>query len=575
MSMPFDGIVTHALTNDLKSLLTGGKINKIHQPTSTEMMISVRNNGKNHALLLSVHPSYARVHLTAEKMKNPAEPPMFCMVMRKHLQSAIIREIEQIGMDRIIAVHFTAMNEIGDKTNKTLYIEIMGRHSNVVLVNEHNGKIIDCIKHIPPFQNRYRSLLPGADYIQPPSQDKLDLREYDATAIVKKLDFNAGKLDQQLTGTIAGISKVVGQEIVHKVQLGSADAYEKQIKTLQDVLGNSDFHPTIYDGKKEHFHVLQLSHLTTHKQFDNVHDMLDAFYRDKATRDRVKQQMKDLIRLITNELNKNKRKLAIHEKTLQKADKKEDFRKKGELLTANLHTVKRGDKEVVVIDYYDPAQAEMTITLDPEKIPSENAQSFFKKYRKLSAAEEMATREISKTKQEITYLDDLLVQIDNARDEDLEDIRTELQDEGYIKRQKQKKKKKAAKPLPEKFTAHDGTTIYVGRNNKQNEYVTHKLAHKNDMWLHTLDIPGSHIIIKSNNPTEETIEQAAVLAAHYSKAQGSAAVPVDYTLVKYVKKPSGAKPGFVTYTDQKTLYVTPTEELVEALRENNKVETNT
>lgn len=567
--MPFDGIVTLEVNHQLQDILTGGKINKIHQPTTTEMIISVRNHSKNHTLLLSVHPSYARMHLTTEKMKNPAEPPMFCMVMRKHLQSAVIKEIKQIEMDRIIAVHFNAMNEIGDMTEKTLYIEIMGRHSNIVLVNEQNKKIIDCIKHIPPFQNRYRSLLPGADYIQPPSQNKLDPLKSDAASIVKKLDFNAGKLDQQLTSIIAGISRVVGKEIVHKVQLGSATAYEEEIEKLQYLLQQRDFSPAIYEGKKEDFHVLPLTHLKNSKQFDSVHEMLDAFYRDKATRDRVKQQMKDLIRFIKNELNKNTRKLDIHQKTLKKADKKEDFRKKGELLTANMHIVERGDKEVSVIDYYDPLQSEIIIKLDTEKAPSENAQTFFKKYKKLSAAEEMARKEIIKTKQEIAYLEDLLVQIEHARDEDLEDIRTELQDEGYIKKQK-KKKKKTTKPMPEKFTAHDGTPIYVGRNNKQNEYVTHKLANKNDMWLHTLDIPGSHIIIKSNNPTQETIEEAAILAAHYSKAQGSASVPVDYTQVKYVKKPSGAKPGFVTYSDQKTLYVTPTEELVQALRENNE-----
>ena len=393
----------------------------------------------------------------------------------------------------------------------------------------------------------------------------MKLLHADVLDIVHKLDFNAGKMDQQLIQHIAGISKTIGKEIVYQTHLGSQAVYADIIKKLQDTIKQSEFTPAIYMGDKEDYHVIKLTHLQTESTFDSVHQMLDSFYMNKAERDRVKQQMKDLIRLLTNEINKNKRKLTIHENTLQKADKRDDYKKLGELLTANLHLTAKGDKEITVTDYYDPEQSQISIPLSETKSPSENAQQFFKRYRKLEAAKKMAKKEIKRTKNEMRYLEDILMQIDQARDEDIQDIRAELQEEGYLKKQKAKKKK-TQKPQPERFTATDGTEIYVGRNNKQNEYVTHKMANRNDIWLHTLNIPGSHVIIKSNNPTEETLHEAARIAAHYSKAKGSASVPVDYTMVKYVKKPAGAKPGFVTYTEQKTLYVTPDQKEIEKLK---------
>ena len=281
----------------------------------------------------------------------------------------------------------------------------------------------------------------------------------------------------------------------------------------------------------------------------------------------MKQKTNDLLRLIKNELDKNKRKLDIHEKTLQEAEKAERYQKFGELLTANMHLVKKGDTEINVIDYYDPDQNEITIPLQIDKTPSENAQNYFKKYRKLQAAEEKAMIEIEKTEKEVQYLESILQQIENARPEDIEEIREELREEGYLKKQVTKKRKKD-KPMPDKYVASDGTVIYVGRNNKQNEYVTHRLANRNDIWLHTLNIPGSHVVIKSSNPSEETLFEAAQLAAYFSKARQSQSVPVDYTEIKYVKKPSGAKPGFVTYTEQKTIYVTPDEKVIEKLKSN-------
>jgi len=294
--------------------------------------------------------------------------------------------------------------------------------------------------------------------------------------------------------------------------------------------------------------------------------MLDQFYSGKAERDRVKQQSRDLHRFIKNELDKNMRKLNIHEKTIQRAQTADQYQKQGELLTAHLHLVNQGDTSITVVDYYDPDQKEMTIQLQPDQTPSENAQRLFTRYRKLSNSQKVVQREIIKTKHEISYLEQILQQLETVREADIEEIREELREEGYLRKQRKQRRRKSKKPQPEQFLSSDGTTIYVGRNNRQNEYVTHRLAHRGDTWLHTKDIPGSHVVIKSNNPSEQTLQEAAQIAAYYSKAQQSSSVPVDYTEVRHVRKPTGAKPGFVIYDHQKTLFVTPEKDMIEKLK---------
>jgi len=565
--MPFDGIVTYAVTNELKTTLIGVRINKIYQPTNSEIVITIRNQGKNHHLLASIHPNYARFHVTDDRFQNPKEPPMFCMTLRKHLSGAILEDIQQEKLERVVSFRYRQLNEIGDEEIKNVQLEIMGRHSNVLLLNADKTKIIHCLKTVPPFQNRHRSIVPGADYIAPPVQDKLDIQQTDAADFVHKLDFNKGKLDQQIVQQLGGISKVIGKEMAYQAHLGSHEAFKAQFNQLKQTITEQDFQPAIYRNKKEEFHVIPLEHLSGEKEtYPSANEMADAFFSNKATRDRVEQQAKDIRRIVNNELDKNKRKLSIHQQTLKKSRSAEEYQVQGELLTAHMHLVNKGDAEVTVIDYYDPEQKERTIPLQTDKTPSENAQQFFKKYRKLQAAETKAKKELIKTKREIKYLDDIVQQLDTARDQDILDIREELQEEGYLKKQTRKKQKKK-RPTPDKYIATDGTAIYVGRNNKQNEYVTQQIAHKNDTWLHTLDIPGSHVVIKHDNPSETTLYEAAMIAAHFSKARGSSSVPVDYTLIKNVKKPSGGKPGFVTYTQQKTLYVTPDETKIRSLQD--------
>lgn len=567
--MPFDGIVTHAVTEELKQELIPGKITKIYQPTNTELVITVRSQRKNHTLLLSIHPTYARIHLTADAYKNPQEPPMFCMVLRKHLSGAVIESLEQYGMERIITFSIKSRNEIGDETQKELIIELMGKHSNVMLVDKEKGHIIDSLKHVSMAQNRYRTILPGQDYKLPPVKDKLNPLETDEETFIKRLDFNAGKMDTQLVDSLVGFSPFIAKEIVHRVSLGSKERYIETFMQIQQQINNNQFTPAIYRGKKEDFHVLPITSFSGEQQtFPSTNIMLDQFYSGKAERDRVKQQAKDLYRFIKNEKNKNERKMKKHQQTMKKAEGAERYQKLGELLTAHLHLVSKGDKEVTVVDYYDPDQEEMTIDLNPNKTPSENAQGFYKKYQKLKTSKQVIEKEIQKTKREMNYFDQLIQQLEVASVTDLEEIREELRGEGYLKRQtKGKQKNKPKKPVPEAFTATSGTPILVGKNNIQNEYVTTKLAHRDEIWLHTKDVPGSHVVIRSREPDEATLLEGAHLAAYFSKSQDSAAVPVDYTKIRHVKKPNGAKPGYVTYDNQKTLLVTPTEDIINKLRD--------
>ena len=567
--MAFDGIVTHAIANELSEQLTGGRILKVYQPTETELIFQVRHNRQNHQLLISAHSSYARIHITSTKQQNPAKPPMFCMVLRKYLVGSFIEEIIQYKNERIIEISFSGTDEIGDQVKKKLIVEIMGKHSNVILIDQDKDHILDSIKHISPNQSRYRTVLPGRDYIYPPDQNKRDPFITDQSLITKELETSDDDFSQTLVRRFMGISPLIAKEVVSRAETQSAPAIAGQFVSFIEQTRQGNFCPVIDRGKKEDFHVFDLEQFSEAKEsFDSVGEMLDTFYADKASRDRVKQQVGDLSRLINNELAKNKRKIKKQQQSLKSAERADHFQKQGELLTAHLHLVKQGDEEVTVVDYYDPDQSKLTIHLDPNQSPSENAQRFFKRYQKLKRSRATLRREIRKAELEIDYFERLLQQLENARLDDIEEIRNELREEGYLKanQKKNQRKNKPAKPKPEQFSASDGTTIYVGRNNKQNEYLTMRMANPSDIWLHTKDIPGSHVLIRSDSPTEETLFEAAQLAALFSKASASSSVPVDYTEVKHVRKPNGAKPGYVIYDNQKTLFVTPDRSVIDSLK---------
>src|SRR5690625_2219016 len=533
--MAFDGVVTKAVTHELNQTIKMGRVNRIFQPTSTEVAINIRSNRQNYVLLFSIHPSYARFHITNDDYRNSGDPPLFCMVLRKHLSGASLTSIEQDGLERVINFTFKTRNEIGDIGEMTLVMELMGRHSNLILLNEDKRTILESIKHIPSHINRHRTILPGATYIPPPAQDKLNPLTSSSDDFLKKLDFNSGKLDTQIVQNLSGVSPLLAKEIVHQANLGAQSAFTNSFETFKKALLNNDFVPTIYKGNREDYHVYPITHLNVEKDiYSSTNEMLDNFYSGKAEKDRVKQQAKDLYRFLNNEVKKNERKIKIHRKTMKKAENADKFQKQRE------HT------------------------------HSENTLRFYTRYKKLINTAKVVKKEIHKTIHEINYLRNLLQQIDTAHESGIEEIRDELKEEGYLKKQKQRKRKKNQKPKPDEYKSSDGTVILVGRNNNQNEYVTHKVAHRDDTWLHTLNIPGSHVVIRSNNPSEETLIEAAELAAYYSQARMSSSVPVDYTLIRHVKKPAGAKPGYVTYDNQKSINVTPSEEKIKNLIANNK-----
>jgi predicted ribosome quality control (RQC) complex YloA/Tae2 family protein len=566
--MSFDGMFTRAMTLELKEKIMNGRINKIHQPYKNEIMLIIRANGKNHKLLLSAHPSYSRVQLTNEDYENPSVPPMFCMLLRKHLEGYIIEDIRQSDLDRMIIFEVKGRNEIGDVSYKQLIIEVMGRHSNIILVDKERNMILDSIKHISPSMNTHRTVLPGHEYVFPPQQDKRNPFEASVEDVLRALDFNSGKMDKQIVQSFSGISPLFAKEVLHRAGLGKQTALAHSFLELISLARENRISPTLTIGEKEIFYWFELEHAEGEKlSFPSLSELLDRFFYQKAARDRVKQQGNDLERFIRNERDKNENKIEKLKHTLDDARQADRFQLLGELLTSNLYAVERGMNEVSVMNYYDEEGGSVTIPLNSQKSPSENAQHYFSRYQKAKNAIKIVIEQIKKAEEEIIYLEQLMQQLESASTKDVEEIREELEEEGYLKVRKQSKKKKTnVKPSLENYTSSDGTHILVGKNNKQNDYLTNKAASKDDIWLHTKDIPGSHVVIKSSDPSDQTIKEAANIAAYFSKARESSSVPVDFTVVRQVKKPKGAKPGFVIYEGQQTVYVTPDLDLVRSLK---------
>ncbi|MFA9456150.1 NFACT family protein [Halalkalibacter sp. AB-rgal2] len=567
--MSFDGFMTRAVAHELSSQLTSGRISKIHQPYKSELVFTIRANRKNYQLLISVNASFARIHLTNEKYDNPAEPPMFCMLLRKHLEGAVVEQIEQLDMERVIVFTIRHKDEIGDETQKKLYIEIMGRHSNVSLVDTETGMILDSIKHIGLSQSSIRTILPGQLYSRPPEQNKENPLMIDEERLLQLLDFNSGKLDNQLVQKLAGLSPQLAKEIIHLAgPMVNKDSLVEAFSYIITKLKTHSYEPEMIVTEKETFSLIHLKHMQgERKRFESISELLDRFFYGKAERDRVKQQAHDLERFMKNEWQKNKKKIKKLEKTLIQADQAQQYQKLGELITANIHAITRGSKSIDVVDYYDEDGQTITIQLDPQKTGAENAQAYFKRYNKAKNSVKVVQEQIEKSKEEMAYFEQLIQQMESASPKDIEEIREELIEEGYIRRRQQsKKKKKAMKPQIEAYRSTSGIDFYVGKNNKQNEYVTMRFARQDEIWLHTKDIPGSHVVIRSTEPDQQALLEAATVAAYFSKARQSSSVPVDYTKIRHVKKPNGAKPGFVIYEQQTTLFVTPDEDLVRSLR---------
>lgn len=557
--MAFDGFFTHAVVHELDQTLATGRVAKVNQPYPAELIMIIRAHRHNYSLLLSANPTYPRMQITQIAYQNPAVPSNFAMTMRKYLEGAILESIEQVDNDRIIKMNFKTRDELGDQQRLVLVIEIMARHSNVSLVNEKNHKIIDTIKHVGSDQNRVRLLLPGATFVMPPKQDKVNpyLPNQIYTDLVRK-DLDENELAKQLQARYQGLGRQSAQELARELQASSdlPTTYHTFLKQFE----NPD--PVIYDdnnGKRQFAAFLpsnikeeQLTH------YDTLSVMLDAFYAQKAERDRSKELAGQVLKVLHNELKKDRRKVKKLKQQLEDAAKADYYRIRGEILTTYLGKLTAGMTEITLPNFYDDNKP-LKIKLDPELSPSRNAQKYFTKYDKLKTSVDYVKEQLKLANDEINYLANIESQIDLASPADIQEIRLELQQQGYIKqkRQKSKKRRKVRVSKPEEFHTSNGTTVLVGKNNLQNDRLSFKIANKNDIWLHVKDIPGSHVIIRDSDPDEQTLLEAAQLAAYFSKGRNSDNVPVDYLPAKRLHKPNGAKPGFVTFTGQKTLYVTP------------------
>ena len=548
--MSFDGFFLHHMTEELRRELLGGRIQKINQPFEQELVLQIRSNRKSHKLLLSAHSVFGRVQLTETTFENPAVPNTFIMVMRKYLQGAVIEAIQQVENDRILEISVSNKNEIGDSVAVTLVIEIMGKHSNIILLDKANGKIIEAIKHVGFSQNSYRTILPGSTYVAPPQTGSLNpftVGDEKLFQILQTEDLEPKCLQQMFQG----LGRDTATELSDRL---TAD----KLKTFRAFFAS----PTQPSLTEKSFSALLFSDSKT--QMSTLSELLDTFYKDKAERDRVNQQASELIRRVENELEKNRKKLGKQEEELLATENAEEFRQKGELLTTFLHQVPNDQDQVELDNYYTGEK--IIIALDKALTPNQNAQRYFKRYQKLKEAVKHLTSLIEETRATILYLESVETALAQASLTEIAEIREELIQTGFIRRRQREKIQKRQKP--EKYLSTDGQTIIlVGRNNLQNDELTFKIAKKDELWFHAKDIPGSHVVITGNlQPSDEVKTDAAELAAYFSKARLSNLVQVDMIETRKLNKPTGGKPGFVTYTGQKTLRVTPDEEKIKSMK---------
>ena len=549
--MSFDGFFLHHMVEELRRELVNGRIQKINQPFEQELVLQIRSNRQSHRLLLSAHPVFGRIQLTQTTFENPAQPSTFIMVLRKYLQGALIESIEQVENDRIVEMTVSNKNEIGDHIQATLIIEIMGKHSNILLVDKSSHKILEVIKHVGFSQNSYRTLLPGSTYIAPPSTESLNpftIKDEKLFEILQTQETTAKNLQSLFQGLGRDTANELENILVSDKLSTFRNFFSQETKPC---LTETSFSPTPFANQ-------------VGEPFTSLSDLLDTYYKDKAERDRVKQQASELIRRVENELQKNRHKLKKQEKELLATDNAEEFRQKGELLTTFLHQVPNDQDQVILDNYY--TNQPITIALNKALTPNQNAQRYFKRYQKLKEAVKYLTDLIEETKATILYLESVETVLNQAGLEEIAEIREELIQTGFIRRRQREKIQKRKKP--EQYLASDGKTIiYVGRNNLQNEELTFKMARKEELWFHAKDIPGSHVVISGNlDPSDEVKTDAAELAAYFSQGRLSNLVQVDMIEVKKLNKPTGGKPGFVTYTGQKTLRVTPDPEKIASMK---------
>ena len=572
--MPLDALCLTAVAEELRRAVVGGKIDKIYQPTRDEIVLFLRGQGENLKLLLSANPGHPGAHLTTLNRENPDKPPMFCMLLRKHLLGGRILELNQPPLERILDFRLETIDELGDRVERRLVLEAMGRSANLILL-DGEGRIIDCIRRIDGDLSRgQRQVLPGLFYRLPAPPAKLNPFTLDEDGLRAALDNPMGKEPEKLLmDTFTGLSPLIAREIVFRA--GGEEGLVQELLKLQNIVQQNNFtaYLLVREGKPVDFSflpILQYGPETESIRQDSFSALLDGFYERREAAERVKQRGQDLVKAVTNARDRTARKLANQEKELAATFDREKLREQGDIITSNLHRMEKGMAVLHAQNFYDPDYGEIDIKLDPLLTPQQNAAKYYKDYNKAKKAEEMLTIQIEKGERELEYLNSVLENIRLAEGErDLGEIRQELTDTGYLRRAKtaaKREKRVAGKPM--EFRSSSGLRITVGKNNSQNDQLTTKMAYKSDIWLHTQKIHGSHVILwlEGGEADAQSLTEAAILAATFSQAGDSTRVPVDYTPVKYVKKPAGARPGMVVYTTYQTAVVDPDHELAKRLR---------
>ena len=573
--MPLDALCLTAVAAELRRSLVGGKIDKLYQPARDQLLLYIRGQGENVRLLLSAAPGHPRAHLTTLSRENPGTPPMFCMLLRKHLLGGRILSLDQPPMERILDFKLETIDELGDRVERHLILEAMGRSANLILL-DGAGRIIDCIRRVEgDLASGRRQVLPGLFYRPPEPPDKQNPLALDGSALRQALSNPTGReADSLLLDTFTGLSPLVARELAFRAG-DSGEQLAQELEKLLDAVRREDFTPCVLvrDGKPVDFSfrpILQYGPETELQERESFSALLDSFYEEREQSERVRQRGQDLVQAVKRACDRTRRKLVNQEKELAATLDRERKRELGDILTSNLHAMEKGMKLLRTMDYYDPECREVDIPLDPLLTPQQNAAKYYKEYNKAKTAQDVLTVQLEKGRAELAYLESVLENLRLAEGErDLQEIRQELTETGYLRRQskaKERSKKVSGKPMEFRSTA--GLRISVGKNNNQNDLLTTKMAYKSDIWLHTQKIHGSHVILwlEGGEADLQSLTEAAQLAAWFSQGREGSRVPVDYTPVKYVKKPAGARPGMVVYTTYQTALVDPDPELAKRLR---------
>ncbi len=573
--MALDTVTIHHLIDEFNNKLINGRIEKIYQPERDEIMLIIKSYSSTDKLVISANSAQPRIHFSSLQKENPKTAPLFCMLLRKHLQSGKLVGISQINTERIIRFDIESYDEFGDLGTKHLYCEIMGRNSNIILTKDDN-KIIDCIKHIDFSVSTVRQLLPGLTYFPPPPQDKTPILSREIENICLSFSASGTTPEKEIMSKISGIGPLTAREIVFRaIGTNSPDSStltDALRKKINDEINKVSTYPKkaciIFESTSEKiidfspFDILQYGEIAKKKYFSSVNELLFEFYSERDSAERMKQKSSGLVHLLNNNIERIAKKIAILKKTLDDAKRKDEYKIKGDLLTTNLYAITQGETEVTVQNYYSETLSDMKISLNPTLTPAQNAQRYYKLYQKSKTAETEAGKQLENATNDLDYFESTLMLVRNSTSEaDLNDIKNELSDLGFIKKQNKKgNKNQKSTSKPHHYVSSDGFDIYVGKNNTQNDYLTLRFANSQDVWFHTKKIHGSHTVIKlgvNKDIPDTTIKEAAMLAAYYSKGRNSSNVPVDYTLIKNVRKPNGAKPGMVIYDYYNTIHITP------------------